>query len=469
MSERDMLTFSHVSCTYEGQERPSIRDVTLCVERGACVLVTGPSGSGKSTLVRLANGLVPHYFRAKVEGSVRACGKDPAQAALWEQAHLTGSVFQNPRTQFYTTDTTSELAFSLENQGLPADVIIRRIEEVVNRQGLGPLMDRSLFELSGGEKQRIACASVEVADPGLVLLDEPTANLDADGSAALAQLVRAWKEQGKTIVIAEHRLSWVIDVVDTLVVLEKGAVVAELRGEEARHVDEGFCAEHGLRTPRATPRYAMRVPVAQPARQGPATYVENLHFAREKGHLLLDFDRLDLVPGGVTAVVGRNGRGKTTLLRCLAGLEPHDRSVLHHRGEAWGRKKRLGSVFLVAQDVNCQIFTQNVREEVTLSLAAGADEGLVDEALVTLDLEDVGDRDPFTLSGGQRQRVAIACAVVSGRDVICFDEPTSGLGYAHMRRFAVLLHELTERGRTVVVVTHDDELVDAVADGLVVL
>ncbi len=528
-----MIEFEQVSFTYEGQESPSLHNVTLQVADGECVLVTGPSGCGKSTLLRLANGLIPHFFHGQLSGAVSVNGQVPGDLPLYAQAGRTGSVFQNPRTQFYTTDTTSELAFGLENQSIAAPQIIERVEQVANSWQLAPLMDRSLFELSGGEKQKIACACVEVAGSPIVLLDEPTANLDYEAANMLADIVRAWKRQGKTVLIAEHRIAWVIDALDRLVVMREGRIARMFGADELAQIDEGECRRLGLRSPWACAPDAVSVPaygeglrgksanagrlgVAEKALTSDASaggerphelgecVLENLHYAYEKGVPVLDFDRIPLAVGKVTAVVGRNGRGKTTFLRCLAGLAKKDESVLRYHGQVWDRKERLKQVFLIQQDVNCQLFTQSVREEVEISLPQdAADKAVrqgvngataqvaaattvrqspaehdashdargmaVNNVLAALDLLDVADRDPFTLSGGQKQRVAVACAVASNRPIVLFDEPTSGLGYGHMMRFAALLTELTSQGRTVVVVTHDSELIEAVADYLLVL
>ncbi len=477
-----MIEFDGVFFTYEGQQDASLRDISLNVGTGECVLVTGPSGCGKSTLLRLVNGLIPHFFPGSLSGTVRvdatADGEapdgrsfEPGAIPLYEQSKRTGSVFQNPRTQFYTTDTTSELAFALENRGVPEEFIVDRVEQVANDMRLAPLMDRSLFALSGGEKQKIACACVEVAGTDVVLLDEPTANLDYDASLMLADIIRSWKRQGKTILIAEHRIAWILDDITRLVVMEDGAIVREMVGEEMGEVDEGFCQSHGLRSPCLVAPDEVSLPPFCPCDAGECDTcaIENLHFGYEKGHPVLDFDRIPFACGQITAVVGRNGRGKTTFLRCLTGLEKRDKSELRFDGKTWDRKARIKNVFLIAQDVNCQLFTQSVREEVEISLPDGGDASAVDEVLASLDLMDVADRDPFTLSGGQKQRVAIACAVASGRRIVAFDEPTSGLGYGHMMQFATLLKKLVERGRTVIVVTHDTELIEAVADYLLVL
>lgn len=474
-----MIKIDNVTFTYEGCEAPSLENANLDVEAGACVLVTGPSGCGKSTLLRLVNGLIPHFHKGMLTGEVRVGGRVPGEAPLYEQASSTGSVFQNPRTQFYTTDTTNELAFALENQAIDAQRIVERVEHVANEMHLKPLMDRSLFELSGGEKQKIACACVQVANPDVIVLDEPTANLDYDASLELARIIRTWKQLGKTILIAEHRIAWIVQDITELVVMDSGRIAHVLGASELANLDRAFWDEHGLRSPHLVAPDKASVATYQPdcgipaqelkADCPPPCTFENLHFGYDKNRTVLDFERIALATGNVTAVVGRNGRGKTTFLRCLTGLEKKDGSILRYEGETWDRKARLKNVFLVAQDVNCQLFTQSVREEVEISLPEGADPATVSRILESLDLDGLADRDPFSLSGGQKQRVAVACAIASGRKIVAFDEPTSGLGLGHMLQFAKLLRHLAESGRTVIVVTHDAELIEVAADFLLVL
>lgn len=470
-----MIRFDNVTFTYAGTEAPALKSVSLHVAPGECVLVTGPSGCGKTTLLHVACGLAPHSFQGTLSGHVEVGGADPAQVPLYDQAGRTCLVSQNPQTQFYTTDSTSEVAFSLENQGMPPERIIERIEESVFALGAEKLMDRSLFALSGGEKQKVACVCTDAADASVVLLDEATANLDFGTTIELAGIVGKWKERGKAILIADHRIAWALGLVTRVVMMEESEIARILERDELDSIDEAFCQAHGLRSPTFESAQSVDVARFAPRSSEGAAHagkdrftLENLHFAN--GACRLDFDRIDIARGKITAVVGENGRGKSTFLRCLAGLERRDQSTLvTPDGDTLARRQRLKRVFLIWQDVNCQLFTQSVQEEVELSLPKDIDAAHVGDILDQLDLGAFAEQDPFTLSGGQKQRVAVACAIASQRDVLLLDEPTSGLDLHHMMQMSGLLRRLAENGTTIVVVTHDREFVQTVADYLLVL
>lgn len=467
-----MISLSDVSFSYEGSAEKALDSVTLDVAAGRCVLVNGPSGCGKSTLLRVVNGLVPNYFPGSLEGFVEVDGTNPGVVPLYTQAGRTSTVFQNPQSQFYATDVESELAFSLENLGREPSEILQRVQRAEHGYGLEGLARRSLFALSGGQKQRVACACTDVADVPVVLLDEPTANLDYPSMLALAKTVHRWKRQGKTILIAEHRIAWILDEVDELVVMRAGRIAETVSSEEIRRLDDSLFEKRGLRSPHlANPcEVSVRGCHAACADGGPGLFFSGTCISRGRGEMPLKLPAFTIPQGCVTAFVGENGMGKTTLLRCLAGLERHDRSEVRIDGTEVPRRRRSEHVFVVNQDVSCQLFTQSVEDEISLSLSAAS--GRVDEVCKLaqrLDLSDVLDRDPFTLSGGQRQRVAIACALASCRKVLLFDEPTSGLDAFHMRGFAQLLRSIADTGRMVGVVTHDAELIELAADRIVAL
>lgn len=245
-----MIVFEKVSFTYAANPREkSLSDITLTIKKGECVLLTGPSGCSKSTLLRLLNGLIPEFYVGKREGSIRIGGQEAGEH-IYEFAGRIGTVFQNPRSQFFNVDTTSELAFGCENLGVPEEEILDRMDQTVSRMHMEPLMDRSIFHLSGGEKQKIACGSVDVLAPDIILLDEPSANLDFESTEGLREIIREWKSRGKTILIAEHRIHYVWELADKAVILQEGKIRCVLEGRGKEQFTEDMCSSFGLRSMR---------------------------------------------------------------------------------------------------------------------------------------------------------------------------------------------------------------------------
>ncbi len=460
-----MLSLNHVSFRYGSEENgmeqaDSLSDVSLTVRDGEFVLLTGPSGCGKTTILRLINGLIPHFYPGTVRGSVTIDGKAVQERELYETAIQVGTVFQNPRSQFYNVDTTGELAFGCENRGLPESSIYERIDDTVARFQIEKLMDRSIFRLSDGEKQKIACASVDVSGAEIILLDEPSANLDYEATLALRELIRLWQRMGKTVIAAEHRIAYLWDLIDRAIILRDGRIVKELSGEEKDSMSGEQIAAMGLRS--TTQEAPDRIGLPAVKEGDRELILRDFRFSYSgAGQPLFDFAELRLAAGEITAITGANGAGKTSFLSCLCGLEKRCRGSLEFEGKSYDRKARQKLCFMVMQDTGNQLFTESVLDEVLISLPKGTahEKERAEEILKQLDLDGFPDRHPQSLSGGQKQRLAIACALASGRKLLLMDEPTSGLDYAHMMETAALLRQLQSLGTTILVVTHDSELI----------
>lgn len=429
----------NVECTYAS----SLKNIDLTVKTGECVLLTGPSGCGKTTILRLINGLIPHFYSGALSGDIFIDGDSVKDRELYDTALIIGTVFQNPRTQFYNVDTTGELAFGCENRGLPEQEIYTRIDRTVAHFRMASLMDRNIFRLSDGEKQKIACASVNVSEPKIILLDEPSANLDYTATLMLRELILRWKAEGKTIIAAEHRIAYLWDIIDRAVVLRDGEIVGEFTGSGKEELTQNQLTQMGLRTTVMESPAEMQM---DSFREGdrPIT-LRNFHFAYhgEKKNIV-DIPILQIAAGQITAIVGANGAGKTSFLNCLCGLEKRCKGTLEYEGKLYDSKSRKKLCFMVMQDTGNQLFTESVLDEVLISLKKGTanEKETAMEIIRNLDLADFADRHPQSLSGGQKQRLAIACALASGRDLLLLDEPTSGLDYAHMKETAALLANL---------------------------
>ena len=462
MVELKNVSFRYGSENVECKYASSLKSIDLTVKTGECVLLTGPSGCGKTTILRLINGLIPHFYPGELSGDIFIDGSSVKERELYDTALIIGTVFQNPRTQFYNVDTTGELAFGCENRGLPEQEIYTRIDRTVAHFRMASLMDRNIFRLSDGEKQKIACASVNVSEPKIILLDEPSANLDYTATLMLRELILRWKAEGKTIIAAEHRIAYLWDIIDRAVVLRDGEIVGEFTGNGKEELTQNQLTQMGLRTTVMESPAEMQM---DSFREGdrPIT-LRNFHFAYhgEKKNIV-DIPILQIAAGQITAIVGANGAGKTSFLNCLCGLEKRCKGTLEYEGKLYDSKSRKKLCFMVMQDTGNQLFTESVLDEVLISLKKGTanEKETAMEIIRNLDLADFADRHPQSLSGGQKQRLAIACALASGRDLLLLDEPTSGLDYVHMKETAALLEKLRSMGTTILVVTHDSELIRA--------
>lgn len=248
MVELKNVSFRYGSENAECMYASSLKNIDLTVKTGECVLLTGPSGCGKTTILRLINGLIPHFYPGELSGDIFIEGGSVKERELYDTALIIGTVFQNPRTQFYNVDTTGELAFGCENRGLPEQEIYTRIDRTVAHFRMASLMDRNIFRLSDGEKQKIACASINVSEPKIILLDEPSANLDYTATLMLRELILRWKAEGKTIIAAEHRIAYLWDIIDRAVVLRDGEIVGEFTGNGKEELTQNQLTQMGLRT-----------------------------------------------------------------------------------------------------------------------------------------------------------------------------------------------------------------------------
>lgn len=465
-----MITFDRVSFTYNNAGVDAgVHDINLDIPAGQVVLLCGSSGCGKTTLTRLINGLIPHFYEGALTGNVTVDGRAVDETPLHALAPIVGSVFQNPKSQFYTVETDSEIVFGCENIGLPKEEIYERFETVVSALSLDPLLGHSLFALSGGQKQKIACASVAALHPQVLVMDEPSSNLDISAVSELAAIIRKWKEKGHTIVIAEHRLYWLMDLADRVVIMDRGRIVEDLSIDAFRRLTPQALAERGLRA-REISFEGLRLLGATSDEE---ICFNNVVFSYGREYTL-GIPELKIPCGSIVAVIGANGAGKSTFGRCLCGLEKKMQGTISLRGKVLGYKERIKRSYLVMQDVNHQLFTESVEEEVMLSMEKSPLSDAqkceqVQAVLQTMHLEDFAQIHPMALSGGQKQRVSVACAFASDKEILVYDEPTSGLDHARMLNVAEVMKTMQTRGKTQFVITHDPELIEQVCDYLLFL
>lgn len=450
-----MIKIDHISFSYgeENENTGGVRDIDLNIEDGQFVVLCGESGCGKTTITRLINGLIPHYYEGQMAGEVWVNGEKVSEQPLYDTAAVVGSVFQNPRSQFFNVDTTSEITFGCENLGQPEKDIRERFAKTVRDFRLEKLMDRNIFHLSGGEKQKIACAGVSIMEPDVLVMDEPSSNLDAASILDLRKILAFWKSQGKTIIVSEHRLYYLRGLADRFIYLAEGQVSRDYSAAEFEQLTEQQRSNMGLRT------FALErlLPPVLPQQEKTALALHNFHFAYKNEPETLHIMDCEIPTNRIVGIIGNNGAGKSTFSRCFCGLEKRCGEIVWN-GRKYRPKDRLSTCYMVMQEVNHQLFTESVLDEVLISMEEENQER-AEEILNRLDLLAFKDRHPMSLSGGQKQRVAIASAIASKRSILFFDEPTSGLDYKHMKEVANVLRQVRDTGITVYVITHDLELI----------
>ena len=450
-----MIKIDHISFSYgeENENTGGVRDIDLNIEDGQFVVLCGESGCGKTTITRLINGLIPHYYEGQMAGEVWVNGEKVSEQPLYDTAAVVGSVFQNPRSQFFNVDTTSEITFGCENLGQPEKDIRERFAKTVRDFRLEKLMDRNIFHLSGGEKQKIACAGVSIMEPDVLVMDEPSSNLDAASILDLRKILAFWKSQGKTIIVSEHRLYYLRGLADRFIYLAEGQVSRDYSAAEFEQLTEQQRSNMGLRT------FALErlLPPVLPQKEKTALALHNFRFAYKNEPETLHIMDCEIPTNRIVGIIGNNGAGKSTFSRCFCGLEKRCGEIVWN-GRKYRPKDRLSTCYMVMQEVNHQLFTESVLDEVLISMEEENQER-AEEILNRLDLLAFKDRHPMSLSGGQKQRVAIASAIASKRSILFFDEPTSGLDYRHMKEVANVLRQVRDAGITVYVITHDLELI----------
>lgn len=449
-----MIRFQNVSATIQGNR--ILDNINLAINDGEFVLLCGESGCGKTTLTRLVNGLIPHFVKdVKVDGTVTVEDMKISDSPMYKIAESVGSVFQNPKTQFFNTDSSAEIAFGLENIGADRDSMHKRVAKTISDLGIETLADRSIFSMSGGEKQLLAFASVYAMNPQVYVLDEPSANLDHKAMGKLCRILEIVKKGGHTVLIAEHRLSYLYGLADRIVYLKARCIERVFTAAEFAGLSESERAAMGLRSIRSE---KISIPERTFMQPKASLAVHHISVQRKKRLILNDLS-LSANDGDIIGIVGRNGSGKSTFCSALCGLLPAVSGEVIFRGRKLSRSARTKQFGMVMQDVNHQLFSDSVKNE-CLSANPNATNQEIENLLNSFDLLDCIDRHPLTLSGGQRQRLAICQAIMGKKKFLIFDEPTSGLDFRHMCQVTEWLKQLAQHGYILFVVTHDYEFLN---------
>jgi energy-coupling factor transporter ATP-binding protein EcfA2 len=508
-----MIHVENLSYWYPQNKSPALKNISFRVEPGELILITGPSGSGKSTLLHCLKGLIPKLYGGKLDGKIDIDGEDISYLSVAEIAKRIGLVMQDPESQFCNLFVRDEVAFGVENLKIDSKVCAQRVTQTLDAVGLSQFADRAVTEISGGEKQKVAIASVLAMGVPVLLLDEPTANLDAKSGRDVLQFIDRLRQEGKTLALVQHELDEMIHVADKLLIMQDGMLVDYgVPRELLQKFEYKLTSDHYIGLPQIvhaalnTQRWfsfenlplsvAEFVSFAQVAPPEVATVLagyrdhtletseviveaKNIQFSypNSKTNAIKDIS-LTVHAGEVVAILGKNGSGKSTLARLMVGLlYPKSGKIkLDGKDVATLTRHEIHSLTgYVFQYPEQQFLTQSVAKEIAYGLEvqqrpANEISQVVDETIRSLRLTGAENRHPFALSGGEKRRLSVATMLVLEPKLLILDEPTYGLDEGNLLNMIhFLFDQLQKKGVTIVFITHDLRLVAEYAQRVIVL
>lgn len=455
-----MINLKNINYSYPHSGLSVLEDISFKLKKGELLLCTGASGSGKSTLLKVINGLIPHYEKGSFDGRALVSGADTLAFMPSDLASKVGTLFQDPERQFFALTVKDEVALSLQWRSWPIEKTEKAVLKALDRMGILDLKNQSIFSLSEGQKQKVALASILALEPEIIVLDEPTANLDPLACKDLAKTLEKLKSQGLSLVVVDHRLWWLEDLADKVMILEDGKLAE--KGDFGLLKSNEIRKKYGLRTIKNEPINTSIPPLDDDKEN--FVQCSKLSFKYPRGPEVLRETELSFPAGEVVALIGKNGVGKTSLARLMAGLEKADKGDIYVDFKKIVPKNLARYVQLVLQNAGHQLRMQSVElelEDAGKGVVSGSDlSKLVKDTMEDFGLLPLAKRHPQSLSGGEKQRLAIACATIRSPRVIIFDEPTSGLDGLNLRRIASIIKKIASRGACVIVISHDHELIN---------
>lgn len=444
-----MIQIEDINYSYTNTENKSLDNISLDIKKGEAIAFTGLSGCGKTTLTRIINGLAYRFYEGNIQGEVAIDGNSLLNKELYEIGRKVGSIFQNPKSQFFAQIVEDEIAFGCENYGVKMELIDPMVDKALESINGNSLKGKSLFHLSSGERQKVAIASINALDPDIYVFDEPSANLDMESIEALRKLMLSLKNSGKTIVVSEHRLYYLEDIIDKYYYMDKGKITHCFSKDDLINKDEKELKEMGIRSL----KLENVIPSNDLTKAGESELlIENLSFSYDK-NILFQGLNYSFRSGNIYGLIGKNGVGKSTFSKVLCGLLKECGGSIYFNDKKIKRKNRKARIYYLSNNTDSNLFGVSLDEEIKLNNSNANTESL----LRKYNLPNMKDRHPLTLSGGQKQRLTIAAAEVLDRKVFIFDEPTSGLDADSMHLVSHRLKELQKGGKIVIVITHDYE------------
>lgn len=460
-----MLEFKNFSLSFKESDKENkiLDQINIKFEKGTINVITGKSGAGKSSLIKSINGIIPEIDKAKLAGDLLLNGKSLLDKDISSRSNFIATVFQNPKNQFYAVNSLDEIAFALENRNEPRDNIYKKISYYSKLLSSDSLLDKDLFTLSGGQKQLIAITSVAVMDNEVYIFDEPSASLDKESIKKLSSCLEVLKSMGKIIIIAEHRLYYLKNILDKLIVIENKKSITYTKNQLTPKVIK----DHKLRTldeirkeDLKSDKYQIKNLFDKNCDKTQGLLCNDFSCAYKDTPQIFDFS-ISFEPG-IYFIIGANGIGKSSFIRTLCGLNKKQNGKIYYKNKHI--KNHGAYISLVMQDVNYQLFTESVEMEMAI---VSDDKNLIEKSLLALNLADKKDRHPQRLSGGEKQRLALGLAMASPKEIVILDEPTSGLCYENMQRLIEIIKQMKNAGKTIIIISHDYEFIKNTDENIV--
>lgn len=461
----EMIDFQNVYFSYKDGEL-TVKDISFSINPGECVILCGRSGSGKSTILRTVSGLAPVFYEGFLQGKIEVDRQIPAELESENRAKLFGVVFQDPRSQFFMNTVQDEICFAAENIGVPSKKIREMLHEVSNFVGIEGLLSRNIDELSSGQKQKVAIASSLILQPKVLILDEPTSNLDAQGAKTLVEIIKKIKGRGIAIIISEHRFDVFKEAADRFLYIDRGKLNKIWTREEFENLSDEKLSSLGLRPKMVVKNSNIHVKTDKDL----LLDIHSLSFHYKKTREGIDNINLQLYRGEVVSLLGNNGAGKTTLCKVISGLLKENSGTIEYKGKISNCNLRNKFCYFVMQDADYQLYSDSVAGEIVFGkkVTEKLKQDLI-ESLNAFKLMALKDRHPASLSGGEKQRVTLAAAYCSDVDIYILDEPTSGMDGDGLRAIIKWVKLLAEKGKIVIIITHDLLLAEATSNKFIYL